>query len=191
VGFRISLIILLLLASTACSGGAVQRANDHSKGSVPAGRAPTEVRSPLASEFSVVDWPVYARRFFGCLPPSGESWDQFLPEVRYVDVTGDGVPEALAIGACPSPTSGYPSMVVIFSGTSSRGHLREIGRLPESRHDYFVSLRLTITGGVLTLHGSTYSSGAPLCCPNVALTISYRWRGERFIEIRRSAHKIS
>lgn len=191
MGLRISLIILLLLSSTACTAGAVQRASDHPKGNASAARTPTEVRSPLASEFSAVDWPVYARRFFGCLPPSGESWDQFLPEIRYADVTGDGVPEALAIGACPSPTSGNPSMVVIFSGTSPGDHLRKIGRLPESRHDYFVNLRVGIKGDVLTLNGSTYSPGTPLCCPNVELTISYRWRGGRFIEIERSSHKMS
>jgi hypothetical protein len=139
-----------------------------------------------------VDWSVYARKFFGCLSPNGESWNQFLPDVRYTDVTGDGIPDALVIGACPSPTSGNAAQVVIFSGASPRGSLKEIGELPQGSNNYFVSMNVAINGTVISLDGTSYDSPqTPLCCPDAQLTMIYRWHGGRFTQVRRDLRKLA
>ena len=127
--YRLFVILAVLLSVAACTGSPAQHPVSQTTTGGPA--AVRAVKSPLASAFAAVDWSSYARKFFGCQSPSGESWDQFLPDVRYTDVTGDGIPDALVIGACPSPTSGNPAQVVIFSGVSPHGSLKEIGDLPQ------------------------------------------------------------
>ena len=126
-------------------------------------------------------------------PPSGESWGR-VPSGRRVwpDVTGDGVPDALVIGACPSPTSGSAAHVVIFSGASPRGGLKEIGDLPQGSKNFFVSMNVTVKGTVISLDGSSYASPqSPFCCPDARLTMVYRWSGGRFTQVSRELRKLA
>ena len=188
-------ILAMLLSITACTGSPSRNPGSQAAGGSPvaAGSASAAaIKSPLTSAFAIVDWSAYARKFFGCGPPSGESWDQFLPDVRYADVTGDRVPDALVIGACPSPTSGNATQVVIFSGASPRGSLKEIGDLPQGSKNYFVSMNVTVKGTVISLDGSSYASlHSPLCCPDARLTMVYRWSGGRFTQVSRDLRKLA
>lgn len=191
--YRLFVILAVLLSVAACSGSPSRHPRSQAAGgnqaAVGAARA---IKSPLASAFAAVDWSAYARKFFGCQSPSGESWDQFLPDVRYTDVTGDGVPDALVIGACPSPTSGNAAQVVIFSGASRRGGLKEIGDLPQGSNNYFVSMNVTVKGPVISLDGTSYDSPqTPLCCPDAQLTMVYRWHGGRFTQVSRDLRKLA
>lgn len=191
--YRLFAILAMLLSIAACTSSpsrhpGSQASGGNSQASAGSVRA---IKSPLASAFAAVDWSAYARKFFGCLAPSGESWDQFLPDVRYTDVTGDGIPDALVVGACPSSTSGNPGRVVIFSGASPRGSLKEIGDLPQGSNNYFVTLHVTVKGAVISLDGSSYAPGTPLCCPDARLTIVYRWSGGRFTQVSRDFRKLA
>jgi hypothetical protein len=191
--YRFFVILTVLLSVAACSGAPSRHPGSQVSGSSPAAVGPTSaVKSPPASAFAAVDWPAYARKFFGCGSPSGQVWDQFLPDVLYADVTGDDIPDALVTGSCPSPTSGNPVQVVIFSGTLQHGSLKEIGSLPQGRNDYFVTMNVTAKGTVISLDGSSYDSlRTPLCCPNAQLTMVYRWRDGRFSQVSRILRKLA
>jgi hypothetical protein len=184
---RLSLFLALALGAAACSGGGGQRVSGRSSVSNGStGHVVREIQSPLASGFAAVDWPIYGRKFFNCLPPSGQIWDQFLPVIRYADVTGDGIPDAVVEGACPSSTSPNPAMVIIFSGASPATRPAEIGRLPEGKNYFFASMDMTLKGAVITLSGLAYGPTARLCCPNLDITLAYRWRAGRFVRVSRA-----
>jgi hypothetical protein len=191
--YRLFVVLAVILSVTACTGSPARHPGSQAAGANPAaGDAAKAVESPPASAFAAVDWPVYARKFFGCASPSGESWDQFLPDVRYADVTGDGIPDALVIGACPSSTSGNPVEVVIFSGASQPSNLQEIADLPQESNEYFVSMNVTIKGTVISLDGSSYDSPqTPLCCPDAQLTMVYQWHSGRFTQVSRDLRKLA
>jgi len=190
VKFRyICLFITLILAIVACTGGS--GANVHAAGA-GATHPVTEVKSPLASALATTDWSTFGRKYFECAPPSGQAWDQFTPDVFYADITGDHIPDALVIGACPTPTSPNPAMVAIFSVTSARQNPHEIGLLPTDSSDYFTGLHLRVDGPAITISGPAYSSARqPLCCPDEELSITYRWQAGHLTKISQTARKLS
>jgi len=67
----------------------------------------TQARDPrFGNPFAGMDWSSFLRPVLGCLPPTGASWDHVVVDTsRYVDVTGDGVPDELLLTACPTSTS--------------------------------------------------------------------------------------
>jgi hypothetical protein len=188
---RWSLAAALVFCLAACTGPGSGQAASHSTAGVPPSPAvPREVQSPPASAFATVDWPAYARKFFQCQAYSGQSWDVLLPDVQYVDVTGDGIPDALVAGACPSPTTGNGGELVIFSGASTSRDLKEIALLPTGTNNYLLDMSVTVKGNSITLEGASYSSiGTPLCCPDIYVTLIYQWHLGQFTQIGRTVRK--
>jgi hypothetical protein len=181
------LVVALVLAASGCTGGAASRQNSsETSASESAGRTVKEIQSPPASGFASIDWPVFARKFFGCGAPSGANWDVFLPSIRYADADGDGIPDAVVVGACPTSTSPNPAMVVVFSGASSAASPAEIGHMPgNAQGNDFASLSVSVKAGTVTLDGEGYSATAPSCCPDEDITLTYQWRHGGFSQTER------
>ena len=168
--YRLFVVLAVILSVTACTGspaGGTPEVRPQALTRLRVTR-PKAVESPPASAFAAVDWPVYARKFFGCASPSGESWDQLLPDIRYADVSGNGIPDALVIGACPSSTSGNPVEVVIFSGASQPGDLQRSQDLPQESNEYFVSMNLTIN-----METSSSTQGPINLCVGISSTVVF------------------
>ena len=187
----ISALLAFALTLAGCSGDAHVSDSEHSANdNSAAGHGMRAIRSPPASGFSSIDWSVFGRKLFSCLPPSGQSWDQFLPYIRFVDVTGDGVPDALVTGACPSPTSPNPTMVLVLTDRSSP-EPKVIGVLPEGAGNYFDGLSVSLSGTEITMRGPAYSRNAPSCCPDLNLVLNYRWRNNHFVQVGRTVRRMS
>jgi hypothetical protein len=186
---HIALFWILPLAVAACAGGSNPAGHGADAGAT---HPVAEVKSPLASAFAATDWSVFGRKFIGCAPPSGQTWDQFTPDVYYTDITGDGIPDALMVGACPTSTSPAPEMVAIFSGSSVGRNPHKIGLLPTDAGDYFTTLHLSVRGPVITISGAAYGPGkVGGCCPDEELTITYRWQAGRFVKISQGVGELS
>lgn len=156
----------------------------------------TQARDPrLGNPFAGMDWSSFLRPVLGCLPSTGEKWDHVeVSASRYVDVTGDGVPDELLLTACPTSTSANPAQVVVVDGTSTASSPQVIGVLPgvpNGMTNYYSSMSFTTKGTTVTLTGQSYSGNTPMCCPDLMLTITYRWRGGRFVQTRRTVKPVS
>jgi hypothetical protein len=187
------IVAVFVLAASACTGGAVAGQSSSQTSAIgSAGRTVKEAQSPPASGFASIDWPVFARNFFGCGAPSGEDWDVFLPSIRYADADGDGIPDAVVVGACPTTTSSNPAMVVVFSGASPSASPAEIGHMPgNAQDDDFASLSVSVKPGTITLDGEGYSATAHSCCPDEDITLTYQWRHGGFSQTGRVVKNMS
>lgn len=93
--------------------------------------------------------------------------------IIYVDLTGDGVEEAVV----PVASGGEGSAIAVFVFGYGPGGLEELLRvIPESG-----SVKENIVEGALTTMEPVFASGDPLCCPSELRTITYRWDGSRLV----------
>jgi hypothetical protein len=146
--------------------------------------APAAPVSPAYAPLTGVDWASVARAPMKCAPSSGESWDRLDPQVTYRDVTADKIPDALVVAGCPSPTSSNPVEVAIFDGRLTSPPPRLISVL--GGNDYFRTLHMTFATDQIMLTGQAISAQAPLCCPDINLTITYTRAGDRYVETARA-----
>jgi hypothetical protein len=105
-----------------------------------------------------------------------EGWDSYPFGTTIVDVTGDDVPDVLAVGSCPAPTSTRPVSVVLFDGADEAHPVLAVVH-PEL---FFPAPELTIDGEVLTVSGPTIAGNDAYCCPEHWGSIDYTWMGDRF-----------
>jgi hypothetical protein len=107
---------------------------------------------------------------------------QVYPPPVYGDLTGDGKPEAVLSYGCAGANY-FGTRVWVFTGTASS--LQLIGDLPDASANSAQGTvgsisKVTISSGVLTFTGEGYSPSAPHCCPDLVVTLVYRWTGTAF-----------
>ncbi len=105
-----------------------------------------------------------------------------ISAVRYADLTGDGVTEAVVAAACRTTTASNPISVFLYDGKDRRAPLRRLGAIGTSQ--YLVSAELRTKGRTVTVTSRALSDGAPRCCPDLRITQTYEWSGG---ELRRTA----
>jgi len=107
--------------------------------------------------------------------------------VQRQDITGDGYADYLILGECPSPTSSWPQIVFVVDGASDPAAPRLLGRL--GTKDYFRGAQVSVSGtgrnATIVVSGQGLSKNAALCCPDIILTIKYRWSGQTLKEVGR------
>jgi hypothetical protein len=93
-------------------------------------------------------------------------------EVVYVDLTGDGVEEAIV----PIDSKGSAADVAIaVFGYDDAGVLRPM-LLHRGQH-----LALRLVAGNLVITEPLYGPGEPNCCPSGSVAIGYRWDGQALV----------
>ncbi len=102
--------------------------------------------------------------------------------VRYADLTGDGLDEAIVAAACRTTTASNPISVLVYDGADRRAPLRRLGAVGTSQ--YLVSAKVTTRGRTLTVTSRALGDRAPRCCPDLRITQTYEWRDG---ELRRVA----
>ena len=104
---------------------------------------------------------------------AGSGGEVAANSITYVDLTGDGVEEAVV----PVSSGGEGGNIAVFVFGYRPGGLEELLRVvPESG-----SVRESIMDGRLTLTEPVYGPGDPLCCPSQLQTTTYRWDGSQLV----------
>ncbi|GAA3946252.1 hypothetical protein [Actinoplanes auranticolor] len=121
------------------------------------------------------DWAKAAFRALGCkrhadLPKRAE-----LQQVEHADLTGDGRRDTIVAGSCPTTTSTNAVHVFVFGAGSATGPLLTIGK-----DSYLRTADLRTKGRSLTVESEALSDDAPLCCPDLRITQSWKWTGSAF-----------
>jgi hypothetical protein len=173
-------LALVVLTLAACAATADQTAGGHPS----AARLGTPSALVGGEPLAHVDWDVVARHALGCAPASGPKWDHLDVRLTYIDVTGDGVKDALVTAGCPSPTSSNPIYVAIFDGASSPAAPRLVAVL--GRSYYFRTVVVMVVGSTITMKGQALSANAAFCCPDERLTVTFMRHGSTFVQ---SAHR--
>lgn len=90
------------------------------------------------------------------------------------DITGDGKRDAVMLWTCSSGAGGaQPRILSYWVDGSPIRQYRLTLPLPGTSS-------LAIRKGKVVVKGGTYSSSAvPLCCPDVKVTLTYRWNGRK------------
>ena len=90
------------------------------------------------------------------------------------DITGDGKRDAVMLWTCNSGAGGAQPRILSYwiDGNPIR-QFRLTLPLPATSS-------LAIRKGNVVVKGGTYSSsGVPLCCPDMKVTLTYRWNGKK------------
>jgi hypothetical protein len=121
------------------------------------------------------DWAKVAFRALGCkrhadLPKRAE-----VQHVDHSDLTGDGRKDTIVAASCPTTTSTNAVRVFVFGADSSTGPLLTIGK-----DSYLRTADLRTKGRSLTVESEALSDDAPLCCPDLRITQSWKWTGSDF-----------
>jgi hypothetical protein len=129
-----------------------------------------------------------------CSTPPVPTDDPFHAKLQFrADITGDGRPEAFVIGRCPASTSTPPEILYVADGASRPGVPRLIARLGKGEVWRGVKATLTGSGAArrVVVTGPAVSAQSPLCCPDVRLTVRYRWTGKAFAEAGRTSVRLA
>ena len=128
------------------------------------------------------DCAAWLRSKSDCVEESAAAWNVYSAKLlpRY-DLTGDGYAEYILVGECPGPTSRWPQVVYVVDGFSEPSSPRLIGTFDD---DYWRDVKVRVSGSgrksVLTLSGEALSENASFCCPDLRVTVKYRWNKNKF-----------
>jgi hypothetical protein len=103
-----------------------------------------------------------------------------IKDVRFADVTGDGIRDALVIVTCEASTSSWPEEVQVFDGSSPPTSPTRIGRLLHRDPAHVRGITLGFRDQSVIVHGRGLSEQAPLCCPDLLVDQSFTWTGRAF-----------
>ncbi|MFI6291411.1 hypothetical protein ACIBEJ_07465 [Nonomuraea sp. NPDC050790] len=133
-------------------------------------------------------WAAVVKPALNCpQPKTRAAWNVVRARVAAVgDLTGDGGRETVVVSSCPSPTASNPLIAFVYDGAAKPSNPRLLGALGKNR--YFKSLKVTVRGGRVHLHGKALSDAAPRCCPDLVVSQTYRWDGKK---LRRTAETVS
>ena len=93
--------------------------------------------------------------------------------ITYVDLTGDGVDEAVV----PIGSTGEGANIAVFVYGYGPAGLSELLRvIPESG-----SVKDNIANGKLTITEPVFAPGDAMCCPSQLRVSTYRWNGEALV----------
>lgn len=152
-----------------------------------AGRFPDLSSRRFGNPFEGVDWTSVGRTDLGCAPATGETWNQMvLNRSQTRDVTGDGEPEIMLVGTCPTDTSaGHNIRVAVYDGASPIGRPRLLGIVPASHLQETIDLRelsYAVTDqNELIVQGIANDPAKPLAeAPSLHLWFNYQWNGVTF-----------
>jgi hypothetical protein len=152
----------------------------------------TQARDPRIDLFEGFDWPGWLRPKSNCIEKSSAAWNVYSAKLllRH-DLTGDGYAEYILVGECPSSTSRWPQVVYIVDGLSEPSNPRLIGTFDD---DYWRDVKVRTSGSgrksVLTLSGEALSENASFCCPDLHVTLKYRWDRNKFQRTSRKVTRI-
>ncbi|MEV0618919.1 hypothetical protein AB0I81_36765 [Nonomuraea sp. NPDC050404] len=140
----------------------------------------TVLTGGVAAAGAATDWASVVEPELGCLEPRpGDDWYVVRARVAATgDLTGDGRRETVVVSSCPSPTSSNPLIAFVYDGAAKSPEPRLLGKLGENR--YFKSMKVTLGGGQVRLHGKVVSDRAPNCCPDLTVEQTYRWDRAKF-----------
>ena len=101
-----------------------------------------------------------------------------VASVRYADLTGDGLTEAIVAAACWTDTSQNPINVFVYDGTDRRTPLARL--LTIGKDQYLKTATVRTKGATITVTSEALSDDAPRCCPDLKITQRYEWRDAEF-----------
>ncbi len=111
------------------------------------------------------------------------SFEVFAP--TFGNLGGDARSAAALPYECFAADSGGVR-VFVYSGNAALPRL--LGELPLPQAGgpapLFNSLTVRISDEQIELSGASYSPSAPHCCPDLMLSLWYRWTGSYFVELR-------
>jgi hypothetical protein len=161
----------------------------------PDAQAPSPAASPSATskkpptgqggKAGEVDWKRVAFRTLGCkqhadLPDRAE-----VQRVDHADLTGDGKRDAIVTASCPTTTSTNAVHVFVFGGDSTGKPLLDAGQ-----GEYLRTADVTVSGRTIKVDAEALSKQAPLCCPDLRISQSWRWNGSTFEPEAKNTEKI-
>ncbi|MGW5721957.1 hypothetical protein ACWEVP_37685 [Amycolatopsis sp. NPDC003865] len=130
--------------------------------------------------WSETNWESLTRDALGCLPSTGELWDVIRPAIQFVDLTGDGVKDAIVDAACPTDTSSNPSWALVYDGATAGPHPQLL--FAAGKNDDFRTTTLTFGTRSFTISGEAVSDTGVQASPDIMLTETYAWNGSTFIQ---------
>lgn len=153
-----------------------------------------QARDPRYDAFAGFDWAVWLRPLANCIEPTNEPWNVYFARLQgRQDVNGDGNSDYLVWGECPSSTSSWPLVLYVIDGASSPSRPLLLGRLGAA--DYFRDATASVSGKgkntTVTLSGQALTPSTPFCCPDIALTLRYKWNGTTLAEIGRGQRRLN
>lgn len=94
------------------------------------------------------------------------------------DITGDGKSDAVMLWTCSSGAGGAQPRILSYWVDGKRIKQKSLMTpLPQAA---WVKIRK----GRVIVKGGTYSGvGVPLCCPDVKVTLTYKWNGRKLVLI--------
>jgi hypothetical protein len=180
-----------LAALAACSSNAQPSASAPSS-SAPASSSaapsptasPSHTASPSPSasgqggssvpSWSGVDFAAATRTGTHCL---AEVKKNEVFSVKYADLTGDGLKEALVTAACPSATSQNPVAVFVYDGQDRKRPLKLLATIGAD-HD-LTDIKLSTHGHQASITAEGRSTHTGLCCPDLRVTETWTYSGGR------------
>lgn len=182
-------LALVLTGCGAGENGASQRAESQGPASAAesagaSSAASSGETSPQAK--AVVDWKALTFPVAHCTSReewvdtagSAQSWDEVQPVLSEADVTGDGVPETIAVVQCPASTSSWPQVFTVWDTTAD-----EPRPLLVSDDLYFRDAALVPGQREVTISGPYVGESDANCCAGHWAQLTYRWAKDRFKQV--------
>lgn len=111
----------------------------------------------------------------------GSLQPEYLYDVEPIaeDVTGDGLPDPIAVVTCETGNNSYPHQVETFDGASDPAAPRSLGVLLSASSGVKVRT-ITVTGTRVKLRGAKAAPGDPSGCLSLRAERTMTWRGSTF-----------
>lgn len=121
------------------------------------------------------DWARIAFRTLACkrhaeLPARAE-----IRTVHHADLTGDGRRDTVVAASCPTTTSTNAVHIFVFGAGDTDEPLLTIGK-----DSYLRTADVQTRDRRLTVRSEAISDKAPLCCPDLRISQSWKWTGSDF-----------